>query len=143
MGMKLKSLTANFLDRKTVTRKVDRKKIRVLMKQGAFVRRTARSSMPGPTKKRKPPSSPGEPPRAQVGTLKKFIFFKYDSGTESVVVGPARVRADDQDAPRTLEFGGMVRTGGGLARIAARPYMGPALDENAPRFAEMWRKSIR
>ena len=173
IGMNLKAMQGQFLDRKKVQRRIDRAKIKPLIEQGAYVRKVARSSIkkPGlkkvgdmtpderrsyerrvvankraglPKPKRPPASSrPGEPPRSQVGTLRKFLFFSFDARSESVVVGPARTAADDQDAPHTLEFGGTAKVGGSRRLIAPRPYMGPALTISQPHFAAMWRNSVR
>tara|TARA_R100000808_G_scaffold8384_1_gene23787 strand:+ start:61 stop:585 length:525 start_codon:yes stop_codon:yes gene_type:complete len=173
IGADLKSITKNFLDTKHVRRQIDRARVKALTKQGAFVRRAARSSIraarmkkPGemtPEERRsyewevsnakrrglkkpkrpKASSRPGEPPRSQVGTLRRFLFFSYDRHSQSVVVGPARVPAKDQDAPQNLEFGGTVDVGGRRARIQPRPYMGPALAQEQPNFAALWRNSIR
>jgi len=63
-----------FFDSPKVVRAVDRTTRRVLSKFGAFVRRTARSSI----RKRKRISEPGSPPSSHSGLLKKFIFFGYD-----------------------------------------------------------------
>tara|TARA_R100000808_G_scaffold21207_1_gene45849 strand:- start:44 stop:568 length:525 start_codon:yes stop_codon:yes gene_type:complete len=172
IGMSIKEVARNFVDRKHVQQKVKRAKLRVLSRQGAFVRRAARSSIrpakmkkfsemseaeaesfhrrnyaalvAGRPKPKRPKASsrPGEPPRSQVGTLRKFLFFAYDAGSESVVVGPARVRSDDHTAPSTLEFGGSTTIRGRRRTIAPRPYMGPALAKEQPKFAALWRNSI-
>ena len=169
----MKSLQKNFVDRKKVQLRVEKAKLRNLTKQGAFVRRAARKSIKpavmkkvgemsaaereqyerrvkqakqdGQPRPKRPPaaSRPGEPPRSQTGALKKFLFFSYDPRSASVVVGPARIRSDDTDAPRTLEFGGTAEVGGRRIRIAERPYMGPALASEQPQFAELWRNSVR
>jgi len=169
----MQTMTKNFLDRKKVMRRIDAQKIKALTKQGAFVRTAARSSIrkarmkkvgemstderetyerrvvaakragrPKP-KRPKASSKPGEPPRSQVGTLRRFLFYGYDSRSEAVVVGPAKTTADDQDAPSTLEFGGTAEVGGRRQRIAPRPYMGPALTQVEPQFAALWRNSVK
>jgi len=173
IGMDLKAVQGQFLDRKKVLRRVSKSKIKPLIKQGAYVRRTAKKSIAKPRMKtvgemtpderrsyerrvvanklaglprpKRPLASsrPGDPPRSQTGTLKKFLFFSFDSRTESVVVGPARIRSDDPNAPSTLEFGGSATIRGQRRTIAPRPYMGPALAEEQPNFAALWRNSIR
>ena len=72
-----------FFDSPKVVRAVDRTTRRVLSKFGAFVRRTARSSI----RKRKRTSEPGSPPSSHTGLLKRFIFFGYDAQKRSVVIG--------------------------------------------------------
>jgi len=98
----------SFFDRAAVTSKVDAATRRVLSKMGAFVRRRAKSSI----RKRKKVSAPGQPPSSHVGTLRNLLFFGYDSGTKTVVVGPAafeRTRLlGGKTTPETLEEGGVV-----------------------------------
>jgi hypothetical protein len=98
-----------FFDSKPVTEAVDRARIKVLAAQGAFVRRSAKSSI----RKRKKPSLPGKPPSSHVGLLREFIFFSYDKSTDSVVIGPYKLNmsADNSIAnrgsvPEILEHGG-------------------------------------
>ena len=59
-----------FFDRQAVISKVDAATRRVLSKFGAFVRRSAKSSI----RKLKKPAPPGHPPSSHTGLLKKFIF---------------------------------------------------------------------
>lgn len=170
IGVQVKKM---FVDRRIIRARVDRAKLKNLSRQGAFVRTAARSSIrkarmkkvgemstderelyerrvdaakrAGRPKPKRPraASRPGEPPRSQVGTLRKFLFFSYDPRSESVVVGPARTPADDQDAPQTLEFGGTAERRGRRVSVAPRPYMGPALTQEQPKFAALWRNSVR
>lgn len=135
-----------FFDRGAVTRAVDKAKRSVLSKAGAFIRTTAKHSI----RTRKGSAPPGKPPHSHTGLLKRFIFFGYDPGTESVVVGPARINRTT-DAPHTLEFGGTTtverrRKGKVRARkvrIAPRPFMGPALEKERPKLPLLWRGSVR
>jgi hypothetical protein len=53
------------------------------------------------------------------------------------VVGPAQDIAGDSGAAH--EFGGKYRD----EQYPQRPFMGPALIENAPRLPEFWRGSIK
>jgi hypothetical protein len=129
-----------------VTSRVDPTRRKVLSRFGAFVMRRAKSSI----RKRKKVSKPGSPPSSRVGFLRKFIFFGYDRGRESVVIGPARLNGVvDPDALSALEHGGTAtkedRRGGGRRRIRvrARPFMGPALEAEKPELPKMWRDSIR
>jgi len=137
-------ITKLFFDKKAVRDKVDAGTRRVLSKFGAFVRRTARSSI----RKRKRISKPGEPPSSHIGLLKKFIFFGYDPDRTSVVIGPARLNQRGRgDAPPLLEYGGpttLVRGGKReRATYRARPYMGPAFEKEQPKLPAMWRDSVR
>lgn len=155
-----------FFDRPKVRRAVDNAKRGVLARAGAFIRQTARTSI----RKRKGTSPPGEPPHSHLGLLRRFILFGYDERTDSVVVGPAKL-AKTGDAPHILEFGGttvakrtmVVRVGDtgrdrrgrftrGKRRLVKagtrlvykrRPYMGPAMKKELPKFPRLWRNSIR
>lgn len=140
-------ITKLFFDRKAVTSRVDRTTRRVLSKFGAFVRRTARSSI----RKRKRTSEPGKPPSSHTGLLKKFIFFGYDPRKDSVVIGPVRLSQKGRgEAPSLLEYGGhtQVEHRGNprkrkRARVRARPFMGPAFEQEQPKLPAMWRDSIK
>ena len=144
-GMNVKKM---FFDRKAVRRRVDKAARRVLSRFGAFVRTTARHSI----RKRKRVSRPGEPPSSHTGSLRRLIFFGYDPGRKSVVIGPVPLRsASGRDVPETLEYSGRATIIGGPRRkrrkrrvkIAARPFMGPAMAKEKPKLSAMWAGSIR
>ena len=136
-----------FFDRGKVRRKTDSATRRVLGKFGAFVRRAARSSI----RRRKRTSAPGEPPSSHTGLLRKFIFFGYDAERRSVVIGPQRLNQKVGDAPHALEHGGISTVVEGLrgkrkkrrVKLAARPYMGPAFEQEQPKLPAMWRDSVK
>lgn len=137
-----------FFDTAAVKRVVDAGTRKVLSKFGAFVRREAKSSIRPGGKKHKA-SLPGQPPRSQSGLLKRFLFFGYDTSTQSVVVGPAKLGGvKGKDAPHTLEYGGSAESSSFYTKntkrvhIAARPFMGPALNKNLPKLPAMWANSI-
>jgi len=133
-----------FFDRQAVISKVDAATRRVLSRFGAFVRRSAKSSI----RKRKKAAPPGQPPSSHTGLLKKFIFFGYDADRRSVVIGPTRLNQKGRgEAPPLLEYGGkatLVRRGK-KKRVTyqARPYMGPAFEKEKPQLPAMWRGSVR
>jgi hypothetical protein len=136
-----------FFDSKAVRSAVDRTTRRVLSRFGAFVRTAAKHSI----RKRKRISAPGEPPSSHTGLLRRFIFFGYDRGRRSVVIGPERANRKIGDAPAALEYGGTSTVVEGLRnrrrkrsiRIAARPYMGPAFEQEKPKLPAMWRSSVK
>lgn len=140
IGFEIKRM---FFDRQAVISKVDAATRRVLSKFGAFVRRSAKSSI----RKRKKAAPPGQPPSSHTGLLKKFIFFGYDAARQSVVIGPTRLNQKGRgEAPPLLEYGGkatLVRRGK-KKRVTyqARPYMGPAFEKEKPQLPAMWRGSI-
>lgn len=111
----------------------------------------------GPTRS----SPPGSPPYSRKGLIKKFLFFSYDQSSQTVVIGPTLINKPT-GAPETLEYGGDaeieesrfvsgVKYGNRTQRlktsrkitIAARPYMHPALNAEAPAFASLWKNSVR
>ena len=144
IGMDFKSAKAMFFDRKTVISKVDIATRKVLSKFGAFVRRSAKSSI----RKRKKPAPPGSPTSSHTGLLKKFIFFGYDPDVRSVVIGPTRLNQKGRgEAPPILEYGGkatLVRRGKKKrTTYKARPYMGPAFEKEKPQLPALWRGSVR
>jgi hypothetical protein len=135
-----------FFDKPAIMAKMDAARRRALSKAGAFVRRDARASI----RKSKNVSRPGAPPRSHQGDLRKFLFFSYDPVADSVVVGPVRVSKIGQ-APQALEHGGTstIMTGPKGKRrrrtitIAARPFMGPALEKNRSKIPEAFLNSVR
>jgi len=141
IGFEIKRM---FFDRQAVVSKVDAATRRVLSKFGAFVRRSAKSSI----RKRKKAAPPGQPPSSHTGLLKKFIFFGYDAARQSVVIGPTRLNQKGRgEAPPLLEYGGKttLKRGGKKRRVTyqARPYMGPAFEKEKPQLPAMWRGSVR
>ena len=141
IGFEIKKL---FFDRQAVTRRMEPAKRKVLSKFGAFVRRTAKGSI----RRRKKPAPPESPPSSHTGLLKKFIFFGYDPGRGSVVIGPVRLDQRGRgEAPSLLEYGGattlMRRGKRRQTTYRARPYMGPAFEKEQPKLPAMWRDSVK
>ena len=144
IGMVTKQM---FFDRDKVRKRTDAGTRRVLSRFGAYVRTTAKHSI----RKRKRISDPGEPPSSHTGLLRRFIFFGYDRDRRSVVIGPMRLNQKVGDAPAALEYGGTSTVVEGLRRrrrkrhirIAARPYMGPAFEQEKPKLPAMWRDSVK
>lgn len=139
-------ITSLFFDRPAVTRAVDRAKRVVLSRAGAFIRQRARTSI----RPRKGSAPPGNPPHSHEGSLRRLILFGYDPRSDSVVVGPVGFRGSV--APRALEIGGRTtvaprrrgaREERRTIRIAARPYMQPALAKERPKLPALWRDSVR
>lgn len=132
---------SQFFTAKAVTSRVSQATRTVLSKAGAFVRRTARQSI----RKRKRSAEPGNPPSSHAGTLKDLIFFGYDHRSESVVIGPTTNRASTSgpSGASLLEFGGTVRRKGKTYRYRRFPYMQPALENEAPKFPNLFRDSVR
>lgn len=139
-------ITSLFFDRPAVVRAVDRAKRAVLSRAGAFIRQRARTSI----RPRKGSAPPGSPPHSHEGSLRRLILFGYDPRSDSVVVGPVGFRGSV--APRALEFGGKTtvasrrrapRDTRRTLRIAARPYMAPALEKERPKLPALWRDSVK
>ena len=145
-----------FFDRQKVKDAVDKATRKVLAKFGAYVRTAAKSSI----RKRKAISAPGQPPSSHAGHLKRLIYFGYDSGRHSVVIGPTPFRST-AEAPALLEYGGtarrakkVIRRRRGAARAQvvkktvtmkyrARPFMGPAFEKERPKLTAMWAGSVK
>ena len=121
---------------------------KALYNQAGYIRKTARNSMkPGKPNR---PSMPGRPPHYITRLMKDFLFFSWDPGTKSMVVGPAGFR--NSNTPRVLEEGGTsdkttVRRGTswikGTVQIKARPYMLPAFKNSQEKLSDFWSKSIK
>ena len=140
IGFEIKQI---FFDREAVTSRVDPATRKVLSKFGAFVRRTAKGSI----RNRRKAAPPGSPPSSHTGLLKKFIFFGFDPGRQSVVIGPARLNQRGRgDAPPLLEYGGQTTLARRGKRVRAtyqvRPFLGPAFEKEQPKLAAMWRDSV-
>lgn len=107
------------------------------------------------------PSEPGTPPHTRIGVFKQTKFataggsgikgknlyargkslpgairFNVNRKDQIAVVGPTKSKAGP--IGRLHEFGGRR----GNARYPARPFMEPAMKENAPRFVDSFRGSI-
>jgi DNA replicative helicase MCM subunit Mcm2 (Cdc46/Mcm family) len=139
-----------FFDRKAVTSRTDKATRKVLSKFGAYTRTRSRTSI----RKRKGTSRPGQPPYSHTGLLRDNIFFGYDPGKRSVVVGPEKLRKGKGEAPRLLEHGGTTTTRffdskrkkygkRRRVRVEKRPYMQPAFDTELKQLPPKWRDSVK
>jgi hypothetical protein len=135
-----------FFDAPRVLSAVDRATRAVLSKFGAFVRTAAKHSI----RKRKAVSQPGSPPSSHVGTLRRLIFFGYDPGQKSVVIGPTPFTgaAGTAEAPPLLEYGGRARRKDRKGRTVTvtyqpRPFMGPAFEQEKQKLPDLWAGSIK
>jgi hypothetical protein len=143
IGMGIDKAKGMFFDSKAVIGAVDKATRKVLSKFGAFVRTAARSSI----RKRKAISQPGSPPSSHVGTLKRLIYFGYDAQRQSVVIGPTPLHGQ-AEAPPLLEYGGDTRgkdRRGKNVRMSykARPFMGPAFENEKKSLPSLWASSIK
>lgn len=113
----------------------------------AWTRRLARARKQGkPRPKRAFESArPGDPPRNKTGFLRKFIFYGWDPGAETVYVGPTPV--GNLRTAWLLEHGGHAALplyGGKRVpmRYRGNPFMKPALETAAPQIADLFRNVI-
>ena len=141
-----------FFDRQIVISAVGVATAKNMSRAGAFIQRAARSSL----RRRKSASAPGQPPSVhtndRVATLKN-IWFTFNPANTSVVVGPLKlgssrlVGSDQPTVPALHEFGGVAVVGNGnrrrRARYAARPFMGPAMIKELPKFEGLWADSVK
>lgn len=92
------------------------------------------------------PSLPGQPPKAQTGKIKKFLFFVVDDRQETVTIGPVRL-SDGNGAPKVLEHGGVNQYSRKGRTVSAtyepRPFMGPALEKQAPNLPALWEGALK
>ena len=95
------SVKEMFFDMPRVVNAIDKGKRDAMIKFGAYVRTNAQHRI----RSAKGPSSPGEAPHSHVGTLKRQIFFSYNEGTQSVVIGPTPIKSVGV-VPPALEYGG-------------------------------------
>lgn len=104
------------------------------------------------TLQRRASAPEGKPPRSVLGLLKQFLFFVWDPTSRSCVIGPAKLNQKGDDVPEALEKGGTVRVISGprsnrrvvrTVKIAPHPYMGPALEKEAPNLAGQWADSVK
>ena len=149
-----------FVDREGVIRRVERKKLRVLSRTGAYGRTVVKSKLKKrpiksrwtkagkKTRQAKLHSSPGEAPFRQTGLLHDRVFFGVDNDTDSVVVGPQYVKTKGAgdllgkaSVPQLLEEGGAERLqmpGGKFvtAQYEPRPFIEPSRPAVEDKFAE-------
>lgn len=139
-------VTKSFFDKKPVIDAIGKTKAAALAKMGAFVRRSAKSSI----RRRKRASEPGKPPSSHVGLLRDFIFFSFEKSSAGAVVGPYKLdrsgtSPDQGTVPGALERGGTVIVTGRKGKkrtfkVGARPYMLPALQKNVDRFPGLFKE---
>jgi hypothetical protein len=86
--------------------------------------------VPGASQATYQASAPGESPAQATGTLRQSVAADTPRREGDEV--KARIGVDLKRVPyaRRLEFGGVHVQGRGVVRIAPRPYMRPAFDEN-------------
>jgi hypothetical protein len=161
IGFRIDQAKGLFFDAPAVVKAVGRAERKVLSRFGAFVRRTARSSL----RKRKKASEPGQPPSSHVGLVKQHLFFLWDPQHRSVVVGPVQLNRSDPNTLELLEHGGTAtrrfvvieekKRRGTTRRVVssrkakprtvryrARPFMQPAFEKEQPKLADMWKDSV-
>lgn len=132
-----------FFDAPNVIKKIKDGTKSVMSKAGAFIRQRAKTSI----RPRKGIAKPGQPPSSHDGTLRKLIFFGYDSSTDSVVIGP-KLKGGGQSDPTTphlLEFGGTTKSWRTqkTARYHVFPYMEPALEKEKDKFRDLFQGAVK
>lgn len=139
-----------FFDTDKVIQATTRAERKNLSKAGAFVRRNARQRIR--YAKKAPPNPAGGPPKARVPRSAfglHTILFAYQPWKHSVIVGPVSHKGGAIRTPAVHEHGLTVtrKVGRGrkLSKVIAypkRPYMAPALEEESPKFPDLWRNSV-
>ena len=128
-----------FFDRPHVERSMDAATHKAMRTAAGAIRLTAQRSMRYVQDRSPKTSAPGQPPRARRPHpwLRKNLWFYYDPGRKTAVIGPVRLPIAG-DAPHVLEFGGRLhkknkhrrvrRLGGGgeirITRVTKNPVKG-------------------
>ncbi len=142
IGFRIDQAKGLFFDRQKVQSAVNRAERRVLSKFGSFVRQDSKQRI----RRRKRSSSPGESPTNRTGLLKRHIYCAFSPETRIVVIGPVLLNRST-GAPETLEHGGETtietkRRQSIRVEIEARPFMGPAFNQELPKLPALWRDSV-
>lgn len=107
IGMRIDQVKGLFFDQPAVIRAMDRATVKVFNRFSATTRLIARRSIRAIGKKGAA-SKPGQPPKSRTGLLREHIYYSYDPGAKSVVIGAA-LFARSSWAQSTLEHGGTIR----------------------------------
>jgi hypothetical protein len=130
LSLGVNAAKGGFLDRAKIMKAVGRARARVLNEQGRLVRKLAmeslvyaRDSAPAGSpphahktgQRTRVSKSTGRVRTRSVSLLREFLFYAYDSASQSVVVGPAKLNGTKgtgtgQTVPSVQEHGGTVRT---------------------------------
>lgn len=138
-----------FFDKALIEGKIDRATYFVMIRIGAYIRRTAMQSLRRPSRRKKP--QPGLPPRNMTGKLKYRIMFGWEPTKRKTLVGPEYLPRMPRNPtiPQLLEYGGTIQRTSKrskrryMAKYPAYPYMRPALAKNLPLLPRLWRDTIR
>ena len=156
-------LKEGFFDRKAVMDALGPVKHKIFMAYGLGVKRQAQKSLvyaDGPSAAGSPPHAhksrnrtrvskkTGKSRTRAVSFLREFLYSAWDKETQSVVAGPSRFDTTvDPAALPALEYGGsstiVDRGKRRTAKIAARPFMGPASEAEKPAMLASWKDSVR
>lgn len=169
MRLTVEESKGNFFDAMLVQKRADRARIRNLSRLAAFIRTRAITLLLRHRVNKKfgaksvikhthvgETAPAGQPPFAHTGNIAKFMFFGYDTGSESMVVGPALL-GGVVNALKELEEGGeatiarVIRAQGKRERLVVtrrvtftpHPFMAPALAAEKVRSARLWANTIR
>ncbi len=128
-GMKGKS----WFDPEYVQRKANQGCFKSLNHAAAAIRITARRSI----RRNRKESPVGTPPHTRRGQLKRGLLYNVDRAKLTAVIGPAYTFVGKSGSAHELggEYFGR--------KYPARPFMGPALQANLHRVAQMWRDSVK
>lgn len=124
-----------------ITGPVNKKSFTSIKRAGQSIRWSAVQSMvyaPGP-------STPGEPPHAHRGRLRRSVAV--EAGEEEVVVGPSYTKLQAGGLPPWIasmhERGGTYTGKKRTIRLPARPFMLPALQRGLERFQAGWNSALK
>lgn len=118
---------------KRVEKAADKAQFRNFGHASAAIRKDAAQSI----EKAVGPSAPGAPPHTHRRVfLRRALRFFVDKQKGDAIIGPRKSIVGD--VGQVLEFGGER----GDSKHPARPFMYPALERQAPRFAQDWAGTI-
>lgn len=154
----IKAAAKFIIDTKKVNDAADAAAMRNIIRQGYRIMTISKASIEQDRKG--DPSKPGQPPKSRTGVLKKRIKYAAVPSQRMVVIGAEKVAGKFGQAAGVLEHGGMAdlaetvpvvikgkrrfkKTGRRVkVKIAARPYMGPALKQSQSELNSIWKNSI-
>ena len=118
---------------KQVLAKAKKGSIKSLGHAGATIRLTAKRSI----RRRKKPSTEGQPPSTRKGQLRGAILYAVEKQKDLVVIGPERSKVGTSASAH--EHGGRYKR----QRYPKRPFMGPALETTKERLPRKWVGSVK
>lgn len=116
-----------------IKERIRKGKLRGIQGAAAYVRAVIRNLI----RRRKGPSSPGQPPHTQTGRLRASILYAVDQRRQTALIGASR---------RVVGVAGAEHEHGLHWReedFPARPFAAPGLERAGPKLPSKWAGAIR